>query len=103
MPPLAFEASYLIEILFEIGPTQPFGMGGQIGISELEMQAWQANRSLKLTAWEASTLRHLSREYAAMLGEAQNPNCPAPWTDVDIDRDKVAQGFAAWAEQMKKL
>lgn len=105
LPPLAFGA-HLIEILFEIGPIKPAGMGGAVGIDEADLHAWQCNQGVDLSAWEARTLRKLSREYAHMLSQASEPNCPAPYvSDEYINAEKrkqIADAMNNWADNLNK-
>lgn len=100
MPPLGAGA-YLVEILFEVGPSKPIGMGGNCAIDEVDLAAWMANQQVNLNPWEAKTVRQLSREYAAMLNEAVEPNTPPPWVDPNLmtpeRRDKIAQAMSDWA------
>lgn len=95
---------YLIDILFEIGPIKPAGMGGATAISDLDLQAWQANQSITLTPWEARTIRRLSREYAAMLVDASDANCPAPYVSPEIfneqRRKQIANAMSSWADKV---
>lgn len=97
---------YLIEILFEIGPTKPAGMGGQIGIDDLDLVAWQQNQQVRLSPWECHTIRSLGREYAAMLFEASKPDCPAPYVAkvqmTDEQRAKIAEAMGSWADKLNK-
>ena len=104
MPPLLSVGYYLIEYLFEIGPVMPLGMGGTIGVSENDLFYFQSNQKIQLSAWESSTIRRLSREYASMLSEAKEPHCPAPFVPFSetIGRNKVADGFAQWASNLTK-
>lgn len=103
MPRIA-AGSYLIEILFEIGPAKPAGMSSQIGIDEVDLAAWMANQNVKLKPWECKAIRQLSREYAAMLVEAAEPNCPPPWADkamfTDEHRAKIASAMSSWADRI---
>lgn len=105
MPPLGAEA-YLIEILFEIGPTKPAGMGGQIGIDETDLVAWQQNQRANLKPWECRTIRLLSREYAGMLFEASKPDCPQPFVAKlklsDEQRAKISEAMGSWADKLNK-
>lgn len=98
--------AYLIEILFEIGPTKPAGMGGQIGIDDLDLVAWQQNQQVMLSPWECQTIRSLSRDYAAMLFEASKPDCAAPYVAkvqiTDEQRAKIAEAMGSWADKLNK-
>lgn len=105
MPPIG-AAGYLIEILFEIGPTKPAGMGGQIGIDEADLIAWQQNQRVRLSPWECKTIRSLSRDYAAMLFEASKPDCPQPYVAKlrlsDEQRVRIADAMGSWADKLNK-
>lgn len=103
MPPLE-AGGYLVELLFEIGPVKPAGMAGVTAIDESDVAAWQRNQGLELTAWEARTLRLLSREYAAMLATAVDIHCPPPWVPEklisDEKREKIAEAMSNWADRV---
>jgi hypothetical protein len=100
MPPV-LGGAYLIEILFEVGPAKPVGMGGNAAIDEVDLAAWMSNQGVTLTPWEAKTVRQLSREYAAMLSQAVEPNTPPPWVDPAImtpeRREKISKAMSDWA------
>lgn len=103
MPPITEYDRDLIELLFDIGPVVPLGMGGHTTISEADIGWYRLNRRAKLTAYECKTLKDLSAIYAQALNEASEKHAPAPWRPVEIDRKAVADGMKAWAEQMKSL
>lgn len=96
--------AHLLEILFEVGPAKSSGMGQQVGIDEIDLLAWQYNQGITLTPWEAKAIRALSKEYAYMLGQASEANCPAPWIDpsvmTDDRRNKIADAMASWADKI---
>jgi hypothetical protein len=100
-------AGYLIEILFEIGPTKPAGMGGQISIDEIDLIAWQQNQRVRLSPWECKIIRTLSRDYAAMLFEASKHDCPAPYVAKvqlsDEQRAKIADAMGSWADKLNRV
>lgn len=73
-------ALYLAGYLFDVGPTQPAGMG-ETGVSEGEIESWQNNRSIRLTPWESGALKRASREYARQAQLATKSDCPPPWED----------------------
>ena len=103
MPPLTGGA-YLIEILFEVGPSKPVGMGGSVGIDEIDLAAWMSNQNVQLTPWEAQTIRRLSHEYAAMLSISSEPNTPAPWSSpqaiTDEMREKISNAMSDWGNRI---
>jgi len=94
--------THLLEILFEVGPAKPSGMGGQVGIDEIDLVAWQYNQGVNLTPWEAKTIRNLSKDYAYMLGQASDAHFPPPWVDPNImtedRRTKIAEAMSSWAD-----
>jgi hypothetical protein len=100
-----FEAgAHLLEILFELGPTKSSGMGQQVGIDEIDLVAWQYNQGVSLSPWEAKAVRTLSKEYAYMLGQASDVNCPPPWVDPNIlseqRRQKISDAMSSWADKI---
>jgi hypothetical protein len=70
------KARYLVDYLFEIGPTQ-----GDAPLSHTELQAWQQNIGITLQPWEARFIKSLSIEYLGQYREAAAPDCPVPWAD----------------------
>lgn len=98
------DGAYLVEILFEVGPSKPTGMGGHRPIDDLDLAAWMSNQNVRLSPWEARTVRQISREYAAMLSEAVEPNTPPPWVDVkamdEERRAKIANAMSDWANRI---
>ncbi len=69
--------THLSDYLFDVGPTQAGGMGA-VAISHGELVAWQHNKGIEISAWDASTLRRLSHDYLAASQAAEDPNCPSP-------------------------
>jgi hypothetical protein len=76
MPPCA--AYYLVNYLFETGPTVVNGMG-ESPISQGDIASFQSNTGIELSAWEARTLRRLSLVYISASFKAKEPEAPAPW------------------------
>lgn len=79
----------LLGYLYEIGPTAPGGMG-PAAISNQEIAAWCGLSGVRLTPWEAKTLRALSREYIAEQHAAADPARPAPWAPEEGDESAAA-------------
>jgi hypothetical protein len=73
-------AGYLLEYLWDVGPTMSGSMG-EGPLTHSELQAYQANTGLELTCWEAETLRRLSMEYMNQSQLATKRDCLPPWTD----------------------
>lgn len=103
LPPIT-AGGYLIELLFEIGPAQPLAMSSPVAISELEIAAWQNNRGISLSAWEAGTIRRLSQDYASALAKAGQASCPPFYMSperLSADRrDKISKAMSSWADKL---
>lgn len=92
------DAQYLIDYLFEIGPTQ-----GDSPISHAELQAWQGNIGIALQPWELRTLKKLSVEYLGMHREASEPDCPPPWADAPYSKFAAYQTALTMKNAMKEM
>lgn len=69
---------YLVNFLYEVGPTMAAGMGaGPLTYSELE--AWQRANGIELRPWESALMRRLSCEYASESHAATKRDRPAPF------------------------
>lgn len=104
MPPVPWQANYLLEMLFDIGPVMPVGMGNG-SISEQELRAYQDNQGIELTWWECSILKMLSREYAAQLSLTGRNDARPYVSPAEMDaerRNKVADAMLKWAAVMVK-
>lgn len=90
LPPAGL-AAYLVGYLFDAGPVS-YGATGAVPLSHAEIAAWQANTGTDLQAWEAMTLRRLSSAYIRAGNEAESPDCPPPYAELDVvdKRDQVA-------------
>lgn len=79
--PEVLAGQYLLNWLFEVGPTQPAGMGsGPVTFQELA--AWQQQAGIELQPWETSLLRRLSVEYLNESYEATNAARPPPYGEL---------------------
>lgn len=84
-------AQYLIEYLFEVGPTVSAGMGPSI-IGWRDLQAWQDLVGIDLLPWEARIIRRLSADYLSQSLKAEKPDCPAPYlSKQEVDRASVSK------------
>lgn len=103
LPPIT-AGGYLVELLYEIGPAQPLAMSSPVAISELEIAAWQNNRGISLSAWEAGTIRRLSQDYASALAKAGQASCPPFYMSperLSADRrDKISKAMSSWADKV---
>lgn len=77
MPPIQW-GGYILDYLFEVGPTMPSGMGsGPLTFSEIE--AWQRAVGIRLSPFEAQLLRRLSVEYFGESHSATKADSPPPY------------------------
>lgn len=89
MPPLDW-GDYLVEYLFEIGPTLPTGMGSA-PLTPPVIESAQRLFGIEFRPWEARLLLRLSREYLAESLKATEENCPQPWRDPENEEiDRIA-------------
>jgi hypothetical protein len=103
MPPLD-GGMHLINIMLEIGPTKVAGMGGVVGIDELDIAAWQFNSGISLTAWEAQTIRSLSQVYAAASMNGREASALPPYTPPaeelkEEQRQRISNAMSDWADK----
>lgn len=75
-------AAHLVGYLFDAGPMS-YGAAGAVPLQWQDLTHWQHNSGIALQAWEATTLRRLSRDYVTASQEAESPTCPAPWLPED--------------------
>lgn len=89
MPPIG-AGEYLVQYLFEAGPTMPGGMGAApLTFSELE--CWQRQVGVDLDPWEVRIVRRLSLEYCAESQAATKPDAPPPFNSSDARRLQQAK------------
>lgn len=96
---------YLVNLTLEIGPSKVAGMGGLVGIDEIDIAAWQANHGISLTSWEAKTIRALSQAYAYGCMDSRDAKAPAPYS---VPRDgisleqkmKISDAMNSWADKL---
>ncbi len=68
---------YLLDVLFDVGPCLPSGMG-PLPLGYEQLRAWQQQMGVEFTPWEARTVQRLSRAYCGELAAAANPDAAAP-------------------------
>jgi hypothetical protein len=73
-----------VDYLFEVGP----GGDGQ-PVEWADMQAWAELTGVRLSEFEASTLRSLSLAYVSMYHEARSADCPSPYLAPEQLPDKA--------------
>lgn len=89
LPPVPPPLQFLIEYLFDAGPTSPSGTGS-VALTWADLEAWQRGTGVSLPPWTARLLRKLSSEYLQQSTLAIHHDAPPPWDRV-IDRDQVAK------------
>lgn len=77
MPPLEW-GQYLLDYLFEFGPTMAAGMGSG-PLTAVEISAWQDLLGIEFEPWEARLLRRLSNEYLGESYAATKRDRPPPF------------------------
>lgn len=87
MPPLE-GAEYLIDYLFEVGPTVQGAMGPGRLTNE-ELLAWKINTGIRLLPWESRFLIKLSDAYLQELQKAEKILAVAPWIAEVPDDDEL--------------
>ena len=80
---------YLVEYLFEAGPTSAAG-GGHMVLTWADLQAWQTALGVSLLPWQLRLLRVMSAEYLVESRTADEHDAPPPW-EREVDREKVAK------------
>ena len=85
-------APHIANYLFDIGATEPAGMGETV-VSSSEIIAWQTGMGIELNPFEFRSIRVLSGEFLAQKNISGKPDCPAPYagTSEEQQRDAVAK------------
>lgn len=82
---------YLVGHFLECGPTMPTGMG-PAPLSHGEIRAFQLNRGIRLSPWEAQVIRRLSLDWIAESKRAEEPTAKPPYYHVTgARREEVAR------------
>lgn len=74
---------YLVTMLVEAGPTMMSGMG-PAPLTHGELRAYQENQAIRLSPWEALTLRRLSLEWLVEGEAAKDPDRQPPYTRISV-------------------
>lgn len=74
----------------EAGPVEAGGMG-PAPLSWREISAWAERTFQRPSAWEARTLRRLSREYLSEIHAAEDQHRAAPWSPAPTEADRNTQ------------
>lgn len=70
--------NYILDFLFEVGPTMAVGMGSA-PLTFAEIEAWQRMVGIELSPFEAKLLRSLSVAYLDESYAATKRDCPPPY------------------------
>lgn len=73
MPPTP-SLGYLLEYLFEFGPTS-----GEQPIGGLELEAWERLLGIEWHPWESRLMHKLSKAYISEMHAATKRDAPPPW------------------------
>ena len=79
---------YLIDWLFDVGPTMVSSMGSS-PLTYQEIKAW--GEDVNINPWEVSVLHTLSTDYLTMLHQGSEPSCPAPFVASHLSEQKAKQ------------
>lgn len=97
LPDVSDEYGHLTAWLHEIG-TCGIGFNGLIPLTFIEIEAWSRMVDIKLSSFEATTLRNMSAAYSVI---ASNPDAKCPIdSDLVDDQMRESEGRAA-AESFK--
>lgn len=77
MPPVTL-GRYLVEHLFDAGPIV-VGSEGRAALDWPQIESWQRQTGVRLTPWEARTVRTLSRRFLHESQLAREHDAPPPW------------------------
>ena len=80
---------YIIETLSRIGVALNSGNGVH-GLTWQEIDAFVNRTKLRLTGWEAETIKRLSALYASNVLKYDNQDAPAPYRN-EQERSRIAQ------------
>lgn len=68
------EGRYMVDILFQIGPTKAEGP-----LDESVLEPWERRRGIELAPWQADAIVMMSRAYMSETHRATQQNAPPPW------------------------
>lgn len=81
MPQVSY-ADHLIRYMLDIGISDT-------GISWLDINQWQKAVDLKISPWEAATIKGLAKSYLLQYNKSMNSDCPAPYIDLKACRKNI--------------
>lgn len=65
---------FLVDILFQVGPTKADGP-----LEESALEPWERRRGIELLPWHADAILTMSRAYMAESHAAKSVSAPPPW------------------------
>lgn len=89
MPSIA-AGQYLLDLLWEMGPTMPGGMSAG-PVTHTEIVAWCALTGIQLEPWEARCVRRLSVAHLNESQSATKRDAPSPWGEAGAQVEKAIQ------------
>lgn len=81
-------AEYLVLLFYELGICES-GFNGASPLTWKEIQAWQQATQRRLTPWEVTTLKDMSKAYVSECNNTEK-NRPMPYKE-EVEVDKVKQ------------
>lgn len=86
---------YLVDILFQVGPTKADGP-----LEEAALEPWERRRGIELQPWQADAILAMSRAYLSEMHAAGHWNAFPPWPPAVrmwkyVRDQKNAPGFKA--------
>lgn len=65
---------FLVDVLFQVGPTRPDGP-----LEESNLEPWERRRGIELKPWQADAVLAMSRAYMTESHRAGHHNAIPPW------------------------
>ena len=100
-------AEYLIDYLFEVGPSMSNGMG-LCPISYQEISSWLQTTKTECNSWDVNVIRHLSKVFINQYHESIKVDCPPPYHYmVENNMEEIRKGIddkikSVFANKIKK-
>lgn len=97
------EAEYVIAYWQQCGMAGQ-GMSGPVGLTAVELNAWEQSMGVELSPWEHKVIREMSRAYVAALHGGEEPDAPPPYgaAVVEVDRAAVSKKVSGAFKSLKR-
>lgn len=96
------DAFYLVDYLFDVGPTMHSGMG-EVFLSSTEILAWQQLSGIDLQPWEFNAIRKMSSAYLIESQQAENYDRLCPWEDAPYRDNHIKKSAILARESLRNL